>query len=126
MIKSFRDLRIWREAHALAVEIYLVTEHFPTSERYGLSSQMRRAASSISANIAEGMGKATRKDFLNYLYVSRGSTQEIINFCLLTSDLGYLSKEKGNQLIARYDGLSAGIQKMISSIKSKDTNDLAT
>lgn len=116
-IRSFRDLRTWRESHALTIEIYALTKRFPDDERYGLTSQMRRAATSVPSNIAEGMGRSTGADFIRFLIVARGSTQEIIYQLILSDALGYGEKQAINQLIIRYNGLAAGINKHIAQLQ---------
>ena len=115
-VKSFRDLRIWQEAHALAVEIYKATSRFPADEKYALTSQVRRAATSIASNIAEGMGRRTTKDYVNFLYIARGSAQEVISHCLIARDLGFLGSDMAENVIRRYDGLTIGIQKCIAGL----------
>ena len=74
--KSFEEMPVWQKAHKLAVEIFHVSEHFPRKEDYGLTSQLRRAALSISANIAEAFGRFHYRDKLNFYYNSRGSAHE--------------------------------------------------
>ena len=77
MIESHRDLLVWQKAVDLVVECYEVCQHFPDSERYGLTSQIRRAASSIPANIAEGKARGTTGAFINYLSIADGSLAEL-------------------------------------------------
>jgi four helix bundle protein len=89
-IKSFQDLNIWREAHQLTLEIYKITKEFPKEEVYGLISQLRRAAISIPSNIAEGMGRKSTKELLNFIYNARGSLSELIYYLILAKDLGYI------------------------------------
>lgn len=78
--------------------MYKLTGNFPTEERFGVTSQIRRSATSISANIVEGSAKRTRKDFLRYLDIAKGSVAECAFFIELAKDLGYLSTEEYNQL----------------------------
>lgn len=92
-IKSFTDLRAWQEAHALAVEVYKITKGFPKEELYSLIDQMRRAVVSITSNIAEGFGRQTYKEKIQFYYVAQGSLTEVKNQLLLAKDIGYLSKE---------------------------------
>ena len=115
-IHSYRDLRIWREGYALVMEIYSVTSVFPSDERFGLISQMRRAAVSVPSNIAEGFGR-TWRERVHFLTVARGSIHEITCQCMIAKDLNFLRSEKAVALIARYDGLSAGVHAAISQIK---------
>jgi four helix bundle protein len=117
--RSFFDLKIWAEAHALDLKIYEITSAFPSDERFGLTAQMRRAANSVSATIAEGTGRNTTKDFINYLYMARGSTHEMMSHISLCKDLCYLKHETAIELVGRYKGLAAGIFACISSLKQK-------
>ena len=93
MINSHRDLVIWQSGIELAVHIYRMTRSFPTFERYGLASQLQRAASSIPANIAEGHGRRTKGDFRRSLAIARGSAAELSTHLALANRLGYISKE---------------------------------
>jgi four helix bundle protein len=91
-IKSFRDLYAWQEGHKLVLQIYAATKSFPGVEIYGLTSQMKRAAVSITFNIAEGFGKKSYKDKLRYYVISHGSLLEIENQLAIATDLGYLPR----------------------------------
>ncbi len=90
-IRDFTDLRVWQEAHALAVDLYKVTNSFPRTEVFGITSQIRRAASSVTANIAEGFGRHTPKDQEHFYVQSSGSLYELRDHLLLAKDVGYLS-----------------------------------
>ena len=122
-IKSFQDLNIWKEAHSLTLEIYKITNGFPKKEMFGLISQIRRAAVSVAANIAEGMGRNTTKELLSFTYNSRGSLSEVIYHLILSRDLGYLKKENFEVLYKRYNGLAKGINVFISKLKNKSPSD---
>ena len=87
--KSFRDLIVWRKAHEFTLAIYRLTAGFPKDEMYGLSQQMRRAAVSIPANIAEGFRKRSRPDKARFLNIAEGSLEESRYYLILTHDLGY-------------------------------------
>jgi four helix bundle protein len=87
--KSFEDLLVWQKAHAFVLEIYRVTEAFPKSELFVLTSQMRRAAISIPANIAEGFKKRTRPDKIRILNIAQGSLEESQYYRILARDLNY-------------------------------------
>ena len=89
-MKSFRELIVWQKAHALTLGVYAASSQFPKSEIYGLTSQMRRAAASIPANIAEGCGKDGDADFARYLQIAMGSASELDYHLLLAHDLGFL------------------------------------
>jgi four helix bundle protein len=88
---SFKDLIVWRKSHALALKVYRVSSRYPKTELYGLVSQMRRAAVSVPANIAEGFKRASRLDKARFLNVAQGSLEELRYFLLLAADLEYES-----------------------------------
>jgi four helix bundle protein len=93
--QSFQDLKVWQKAHQLVLEVYKVTRSFPAEERFGLVSQMRRAAVSIPANIAEGFARRGIKDKLNFYNISNSSLEELKYYLILSEDLKYLpSKER--------------------------------
>lgn len=114
-MKDFRDLDVWRKAHLLALEIYRVTAAFPKTETFGLTSQMRRAASSIAANIAEGCGRKTDNDFARFLQNAFGSANELEYFLLLASDLGLLKKPEHDRLAEN----TIEIKKMLAALLRK-------
>ncbi len=120
-IRSYKELRIWREAHALTLEIYRLSGGFPADERFGMVSQLRRAAASVPANIAEGMGRRTTKELLSFLYIARGSLQEVCYFMLLAKDLGYLETCAWRRLENRYRGLDAGFHACLTRLQKKTT-----
>ncbi len=100
-MNDFRDLRVWQGAHDVAVEVYRATAGFPSDERYGLTQQMRRAAVSIPANIAEGCGRRSGAEFGRFLEIAMGSAAELDYYLILCGDLGYLPKEAAADLAAR-------------------------
>lgn len=87
--RSFKDLVVWQKSHALALAVYRTTAAFPKTEVYGLASQMRRAAVSVPANIAEGFGRSSRPDKSRMLNIAQGSLDELRYYLLLAADLGY-------------------------------------
>ena len=87
--RTFRDLVVWQKAHALVLAIYQLTARFPKTEAYGLSSQMRTAAVSVAANIAEGFRRSGRPDKARMLNVAQGSVEELRYYLILTKDLQY-------------------------------------
>jgi four helix bundle protein len=97
-MKDFRDLLVWQKSHSLTLGIYKVTSGFPKSELYGLTSQMRRAAASIPANIAEGCGKQSDADFGRYIEIAMGSASELDHHLILAYDLGFLVEDDYQQL----------------------------
>ncbi len=93
-IKSFTQLNSWKEAHKLVLLIYKITKDFPKDEIYGLRNQMRRAVVSITSNIAEGFGRRTKKNKINYYHQSLGSVYELQNQLLVSRDLKYITKNE--------------------------------
>lgn len=91
-MKNFRDLRVWEKAHALVLKSYRTTNNFPNAEMFGPTSQIRRAAVSIAANIAEGCGKRGNGEFQRYLNIATGAASELEYHFLLARDLHYLDE----------------------------------
>jgi len=92
-MRDFRQLEVWRKAQDLVIDVYRETAQFPISEQYGLTSQLRRAAVSTSANIAEGSGRGSDQDFARFLDMAMGSVAETRSHLALVHDLGYLKPE---------------------------------
>jgi four helix bundle protein len=90
-MQDFRNLEVWRKAHTLTLDIYRSTREFPSDELYGLTSQMRRSASSVPTNIAEGCGRSGNKELVRFLQISMGSASELEYQLLLSRVLDYLS-----------------------------------
>lgn len=90
--RSFRDLVVWQKAHSMVLEIYSRSRTFPADERFGLTSQIRRAAVSVAANISEGFSKRGRADKLRFLNIAQGSLEEVHYYLILATDLGYLEQ----------------------------------
>jgi len=92
-IQHFTDLVTWQKAHELVLSVYSETKNFPADERYTLTSQMRRSASSIKANIAEGFGRQGSRDKIQFYVMARSSDTELQDQLLTARDLGYISRE---------------------------------
>ena len=90
-MQNYKELKVWSKAHEFTLKVYQVTQLFPREEVYGMTSQMRRVAFSIPANIAEGCGKFTQQDFARYLNIALGSANESEYFILLSKDLKFVS-----------------------------------
>ena len=89
-MRNYEDLEVWQKAHALTVKLYRITECFPRSEMFGLTSQIRRAAGSIGANLAEGCGRWGEAELAHYVHIAMGSASELHNHLRLAKDLGFL------------------------------------
>jgi four helix bundle protein len=111
----FRNLLVWKKGMAMAKMIYALTQKFPESERFGLVSQMRRAAISVPSNIAEGSQRTTDKDYANFILVARGSLAELETQLLLAGEVGYVSEKEVSQAMESMIEL----EKMLYSFRSK-------
>lgn len=111
-IKSFEDLIVWQKAQDLAVIIYKITKNFPPEEKFGLTDQIRRSASSVSANIAEGFGRRTIKDKQHFYTMSYGSLLETKNFVYLAQKLNYINISDSESIIITI----TDCQKLINAI----------
>lgn len=118
-VKSYRDLIAWRKAISLVLDIYKATLSFPREELYGRSSQLRRAAASISSNIAEGHGRATSGEFVQFLCHARGSLCEVETQIIIARELGYIAGEQEHLLIAKTNQLGRILQGLITSIQRR-------
>jgi four helix bundle protein len=114
-MRAFSNLGIWQKSHALTLKIYLVTKSFPKEEMFGLSSQMRRSASSISTNIAEGCGRSTNPQFKHFLDFSLGSSSELEYQIILSKDLTYISENIFNEL----ETMVTEVRRMIHAYRGK-------
>jgi len=114
---SFRDLRVWQEAMALALAVYKTTATFPKHELYGLTQQMRRAAVSVPSNIAEGKGHYSDKEFARFLFHARGSLLELHTQLLIAGQLQYLSGADARQLATMAEGVGRALSGLIGSLR---------
>lgn len=99
-IRDFTDLETWKKAHELALMIYEASEKFPKSEVFGLVSQIQRAAVSITSNIAEGFGRQTLREKIQFYYQAQGSLTEVKNQLILSNDLHYISDEEFDKIMS--------------------------
>ncbi len=121
-IRSFRDLKVWKEAHQFVLNIYKITSEFPKIELYGLTSQIRRASSSIPANIAEGFGRFSTKEYIQFLIIARGSLEEVNYFLILSKDLTYITETNYQLLSKQTDNIGKMINGLINSLRKKNPN----
>ncbi|MGA8849155.1 MAG: four helix bundle protein [Dehalococcoidia bacterium] len=114
-IKTHKDLDVWKESMNLVEEVYKLTESFPKEEIFGLTSQMRRAATSIPSNIAEGAARSSDKEFIQFLHVSLGSLAELETQLLLSRKLGFLKNEQLDGRVERIRKMLLGLVKYLKS-----------
>ena len=116
-MRPFQDLRVWQRAHKLTLDVYCATRPFPKEELYGLTSQLRRAASSIPANIAEGCGRSTSRDFGRFLCLAAGSASELEYHLGLARELELLDPSTYESLRQEVNG----VKRMLNSLTQKLT-----
>lgn len=114
-MKDFRSLIVWKKSHQLTIEIYSITKNYPKSEIYGLTSQIRRASSSIPTNIAEGCGRGSEIDFARFLQIAMGSASETEYLLMLSKDLGYIDSD----IYTKHLNEMQEIKKMLVSLIKK-------
>ena len=115
----FQKLDVWRKATAFASLVYRLTRQFPGDERFGLVSQMRRSAVSIAANIAEGSGRRSRRDFGRFLDVAYGSLMETISHAVIAEDQQFLKPEELQQLMSTADEIARMLSGLSSSLQTR-------
>lgn len=121
-IKLFEELPVWKDARKFANKIYNLTKKFPKEERYGLTSQITRAAVSIGSNIAEGFDRYSKKDFIRFLIIARGSISEIQNNLYIALDLKYINQDDFQEAYALAKELGKQINGFIKYLRSYDKN----
>jgi len=119
MPSNFRNLIAWQKSVDLAVEIYRVTGRFPNSEQFALTQQMKRAAISVSSNIAEGRGRSTARDYRNFLFNARGSAYELESQIEVARKLGYFNDVTADNLIALITRVEQLINGLVRSMNRK-------
>lgn len=120
--QGFEQLEAWQHAIDLAVNIYHLTDMFPKSEIYSLTNQMRRASSSVSANLAEGYGRHGYKEKLQFYKIANGSLLEVKSFCYLAQRLEYISQKQLDTIMPSFVSLQKLINALIRSIREKHEN----
>ncbi|MBL7702866.1 MAG: four helix bundle protein [Ferruginibacter sp.] len=116
-MQNYKDLKVWEKAHQFTLMVYDTSKLFPKEEIYGLTNQLRRAASSIPANIAEGCGKSSNPDFAKCLNISLGSANEAEYFILLAKDLSYMNVEKFDMLYKQINVIKAMLIGLIAKVR---------
>ncbi|MGJ5634563.1 four helix bundle protein [Nostoc sp. CALU 1950] len=118
-IQSYRDLKVWQEGMNLAESCYRVTKAFPKEETYGMTSQIRRAAVSIPANIAEGYGRKTRGEYIQFLYIAQGSLKELETHLLLAIRVELASSQTINTVLNQCELVGKILLSLIRALENK-------
>ncbi len=121
-MQNFRELKVWDKAHAVTLAVYAATELFPVTERFGLTSQTRRAALSVPANLAEGCGRSSNADLARFLHIALGSASELEYFLLLARDLKFLKHSTHEELHAGVIETKRMLGGLIGRVKLKTEN----
>jgi four helix bundle protein len=115
-MRDFRELKVWQKAHAFTLDVYRQTKRFPADERFGLTSHLRKSATSVTSNIAEGCGRNTNRDFTRFLTIAAGSASEAEYQLKLAVDLGYLRREDHRELNSHVNEVKRMLNAMIQKL----------
>jgi four helix bundle protein len=118
-LRDYRSLKVWAKAHRLNLDVYALTNAFPREEVYGLTSQMRRAASSIPTNLAEGCGRETVAELARFLYIAMGSVSELDCQLLMAKDLDYITLAEYEQTLTQLNEVRRMLIAYLSKIKQE-------
>ena len=119
MLQSYRDLEVWKRSLLLVADVYRVTRRLPPEERFGLTSQMRRAAVSVTCNIAEGYGRTTRGEYLNHLSIARGSLYEVEALSELCRTLAFLRSEDLVEVEDHLRQMRSMLRRLMGALRKK-------
>lgn len=123
-ISSFKDLKIWQKSMILINQIYNLSKDFPANEKFGLTSQINRASVSVASNIAEGWGRESKKSFIQFLKISRGSLFELDTLLIVAVNQNYLKDSDYHQLLIQINEIGKMINSLIFSIEKKLISDI--
>jgi len=115
--KNYKELDVWRRSLRLTIELYKVTRGFPEDEKFGLVSQIRRAAASIPANIAEGWGRGSTKEYIKFLLIARGSLNELETHLIISQELGYVLPATTRELAETLADIGKMLNRLISALR---------
>ncbi len=118
-IQSYRDLQVWQEGMNLAEACYRLTKGFPREEIYGMTSQIRRAAASIPANVAEGYGRKSRAEYIRFLYIAQGSLKELETHLLLSQRVELVAAQAINPILRQCESVGRLLTALIRALESK-------
>ena len=122
-VQTYQDLKVWQAAMDLAEAVYRTTAHFPNSETYGLTAQMRRSAVSVASNIAEGFGRENRGSFVQFLRIGQGSLKELETQAILANRIGYIEGPEDVELKGRCEEVGKMLRSLIRSVQSKQAGE---
>lgn len=117
-MRDYKKYLVWQKSHQLTLEIYRLTRSFLKEEMFALTSQMKRSSSSIPANIAEGCGRSSDKDFCRFLYISYGSANELEYQIILSIDLQFINSEDGENLLSQIEEIKKMLNGLIMKVRT--------
>lgn len=117
-MSDYKKLKVWEDAHKFTIDVYNITQKFPNNEQYGLTSQIRRSASSIPTNIVEGSGQLNNGNLIRFLGIAKGSAFEVEYQLLLAKDLSYITNEEYKFLLAKIQSIIRRLTNLIKSLKN--------
>jgi four helix bundle protein len=121
-IRTHKDLDVWKKSVRLVVDIYRLTKGFPPEERFGLTAQIRRASTSVPANIAEGWGRGSTKEFIKHLKIARGSLTELDTHLIVSGELGFFDKVESSQFDVAIPDVGKMLNRLISALEKKQAH----
>ena len=120
IMKPHKNLNAWQKSFEIVKELYSVTSNFPSEEKFGLVSQIRRAAVSVPVNIAEGAARKSKKEFIYFLHIALGSLTELDTLILLSEDLSFIKKEESEVIISKFDIIGKLIYGLVKSLEKEE------
>jgi four helix bundle protein len=118
-MQNYKELDVWQKVVRLATDLYTVTGRFPDTEKYGLVAQIRRAATSVPANIAEGWGRGSTKEYIQFLMVARGSLMELETHLIIAGKLRFLDNDLLEQILKQIEDIGKMLNRLVSSLRSR-------
>ena len=116
MLKNYKELKVWQKSYQLCLEIYRITARFPKDEKFGLTSQIRRASVSVPSNIAEGFNRFHNKEYKQFLYIALGSCGELETQIEIAKELEYINEKSKNILLEKLDHESRMLRNLIKKL----------
>ena len=119
MIENYKELDVWKKSVGLTTDLYKLTSRFPDAERYGLASQIRRATTSIAANIAEGWGRGSTGEYIQFLTVARGSLMELETHLIVSRDLHFVEHDDLSAVLPRIEDIGKMLNRLITALRNR-------
>lgn len=120
-MRDYKNLLVWQKSHQLTLDVYKIVRHYPKEELFGLTSQMKRASSSIPMNIAEGCGRKSEKDFARFLIISFGSSNELEYQVILSIDLNFIAFNEGQKILSQIEEVKKMLNGLIIKLNQPKT-----